>query len=165
MNTERLLDIIGWTFLSAAIVLLGLYERIPENIINGKSFYITYIIFGIGVSIITVQVIVKMKPDYSSNDALAGYLFGIVVVVLFSAAFCNMETAKDRTRLIQAIVVDKSMNIKYKTTYLKLNINEKIERFNPTKEDWSKIEKNDTIVLLVGHGNLGYDHIFEFLKK
>jgi len=170
MSTERLLDIIGYTFLSAAIVLLGFYGSPLENLINGKSFYIIYAILGTVLSLAVVQFILKVFPDYSNSDesrlsAISGYLIGIVAVFVFASAFYNIETAKDNKRLIEAVVIDKTKNIKYSTTYLRLNIYGKEERFNPSSEEWNQIEIDDTLVLNVGQGKLGYDYIFEFLKK
>jgi len=170
MSTERLLDIIGWSFLSAAIVLLRFYESQLHNIINAKSFYIIYGIMGVVLSFAIVKFILKVFPNYSNSDenrqsAIAGYFVGIVAVFVFASTFYNIETAKDNKRLVEAIVTDKSNNHNYTHTVIDLNIYGKEEEFDPPTKVWHQIEVDDTLVLKVGNGKLRYEYIFEFLNK
>ena len=168
MSVDRLLDIIGWTFLIAAITILKFFERSFENTVNGKSFVITYIIYGVLCSIGFMVLLYKTNRKYFDGgkeraSAVLSYFFGIVVVVLLLAASYNKDTARKNIRLVQAIVTGKSKNVTYSTTYLTLQIKDGKERFNPTNDEWNQISESDTLSLEVGKGNLGYDYIFNFL--
>jgi hypothetical protein len=140
-----------------------------ENIMKAKSFLLEYSFYGAILSTTILYLIYKTNPDYYKGDekrasAVLSYFFGVITLSVFGTAFYNFETAKENTTEIKAFVSDKSKNFRYGTTYLKLKIDSSEERFNPTHKEWEKIEENDTLLLTVGQGRLGYDHILTFTK-
>lgn len=170
MNTYKLLDYIGFTFLVATIVLLQFSERLLDNVIKAKSFLMEYAIYGTILSATTLILIYKTKPDYyiggeKRASAVLSYFFGVIFLFVFGSAYYNVETAKKNLKPIPAFVIDKSLNIRYKTPYLTLQIENRKERFQPKINEWNNIKEKDTILLTVGQGQLGYDYIFTFLTN
>ena len=168
MSVDRLLDLIAWTFLFTTITALKYFEALFENTVNGKSFVMYGAIYGVVCSVGFLFLLYKTNRKYFRGgekraSAILSYFFGIVVLTLLAAAVYNIKTARKDLRLVQAVVVNKSKNVSYGTTYLTLQLKDRKERFNPTKEEWNRINERDTLYLEVGKGSLGYDYIFNFL--
>lgn len=168
MKFKTLLNIIGITWMLAAIFLLYIYDDILENVVHGVSFSL---ILGFGGVLLVVLFIVYMwrnYPDYlvESNDfhkaALVGHLIGVVFVFMFTVAFYSVWSAKQNTYQKTYRVVKKMKNIKSKTYYLKLQMENREERFNPPYEVWDVVEEGDSILLTIGKSQLGYEHVLEF---
>ena len=167
MNTDKLLDYIGWTFLVATIILLRLSERLLDNVIKAKSFLFEFAIYGTILSATILLAIYKTNPDYYNGgekraSAVLSYFFGVIALFVFGSAYYNLETAKKNIKHLKAFVADKSLNVRYETPYLTLQLDDSEERFQPKRKEWDNIKENDTILLTVGHGQLGYDYIFAF---
>jgi hypothetical protein len=170
MNKHKLLDCIGWTFLVTTIVLLKLANRLLDNVINAKVFLFEFGIYGTILSAVILYVIYRTTPDYYKGgenraSALLSYFFGMIAIFVFGSACYNLETARKNIRSEKAYVSDKLMNVRYTTHYLILQLNDREEKFQPLKKEWDCVKKNDTILLTVGHGKLGYDYIFNFVPN
>lgn len=168
MSINNLLDYVGWTLLAATILLLGLSVRLVENIIKAKIFVLEYSLYGTILSATILFLIYKTNPNYfkggeKRGSAVLSYFFGVITLTVFGTAYYSFKTARENTTELKAFVTEKSKNIRYGTTFLKLKIDNNEERFNPTYKEWERIEENDTILLTVGHGQLGYGHILTFL--
>ena len=167
-RTDKILDVIAWIFLFVSIALLSTSGRILENIIHGNRFIIKFGLLGLIIAIIVLFVIYKTNKQYFQNEtnaresAILSYFFGIIVVTFFLCGFYNNYTAKQNQAYSEIVVADKAENIRYRTGYIKLAFNGKIERFDVKMNVWNKIEKNDTIGIVVGKGNLGYQYIIQF---
>jgi hypothetical protein len=167
MNSDKILDYIGWTLIIVTIILLRFSERLIDNIINSNSFLIEYLIYGVIISSLFLYFLFKINRDYFKGNekrasAVLSYFFGVIGIFLFSSAYLNFQSSKKNQEKIIGIVVNKSNNIKYKTNYVKLIIDKKEERFISNDKDWKTITENDTLILTVGHGFLGYKHILSF---
>ena len=142
MNIDTVLDYIGWAFLIATIILLKVAERLLDNIIEAKSFLIENLLYGLLFTLLIL--IYKLNPDYIKSgeekkaSAILSYFFGVIALFVFGSANYNLETAKRNTNIIKAFVSGKSKNFRYKTNYLKLDFNNRSERFQPTTKEWEK---------------------------
>ena len=169
MTFHKLLDAIGWTMLFTTILFFRFFGRSIDNMVYAKSFIVEYVILGAVCSALVLFLMYRTNKTYFSGgekrgSAILSYFFGIIAIVLFSATAYNTETAKRNQSTIGAVVIDKSKNSRYSTPYLTLKVGDKSERFSPKLEEWNKIEKGDSIHLVVGRGHLGYDYIFQFLN-
>lgn len=167
MNIDKLLDYIGWTFLVATILFLRISEQLLDNIIKAKSFLIEYALYGAFFSATVLFLFYKTNPNYYKGgekraSAILSYFFGVTALFVFGTTYYNFQTAKKNPRELKAYVSDKTKNFRYGTNYLILDFDNRTERFQPTKKEWEKIETNDTILLTVGQGQLGYEHILTF---
>jgi hypothetical protein len=168
MKIDKLLDYIGWTFLIATIIFLKVAERLLDNIIKAKSFLLEYSTYGLIFSATVLFLIYKLQPEYfrsketKRGSAVLSYFFGIIALFVFGMAYYNLETAKRNTKTSKALVLSKSKNFSSGTPYLKLDFDDRTERFQPTKKEWEKIVLNDTVILTTGLGQLGYQHILKF---
>jgi hypothetical protein len=167
MGIDKLLDYIGWTFLVATILLLRLAEKLLDNIIKSNSFLLAYSFYGLILSATVLFFIYRTNPGYFEGgekraSAVLSYFFGLIALFVFGAAYYNLETAKMNTRAVKAFVTEKSQNFRYKSAYLTIEIENRTERFQPMETEWVKIAENDTILLTVGRGQLGYEHILKF---
>lgn len=171
MNTDKLLDYIGWTFLISTLILLGVAERLLDNVIRAKSFLLEFSAYGLILSAINLFLIYRIRPKYFKSEeskrgsAVLSYFFGIIALFVFTTAYFNLETSKHNTRITHAIVREHYENYRYKTKYVLLDFDGRTERFQPTKNEWEKISVNDTITLTIGKGLFGYENILLFTKN
>jgi len=61
-----------------------------------------------------------------------------------------LETAKTNTKITKAFFSEKSQNFRYKSTYLKIKIENRLERFYSGKSEWDNISANDSILTTIG---------------
>ena len=171
MNIEKLIDYIGWTFLIVTIVLLKVAEQLLDNIIKANLFLMEYSAYGLILSLTVLYLIYKLQPDYFKSgetkrgSAVLSYFFGVVALFVLGSAKYNLETSRQNTTIINAYVIDHFENYRHKTKYVTLYIDGRTERFQPNKNEWEEISLNDSLILTVGYGQLGYQHIFQFSKK
>lgn len=164
---DKFLDYLAWMLLMTVILLLRFRERLLDNIIQANSFLWEYALYGLVFSFIFLFCIYKIRPNYYKGgkrraSAVLSFFFGVLLLFIFGTAYYNFQTAEKNKKTIHISVLDKFKNQRYNTPYLTLHINNKAERFQPTMEEWQKIQKNDSIYLSIGQGVLGYQHIFTF---
>ena len=168
MNSDKLLDYIGWTLLIIASILLGSFGKFIDNIIYAKSFILEFSIYSLIISSAILLLIYRFNPNYFKSEdekrgsAILSYFFGVAIIFLFWFCNYNINTANEELKKIKGIVVKKMKNTRYGTRYLKIKLGNKVERFQPNKKEWDLIYENDTIILLIGKGKLGYNYIFKF---
>lgn len=170
-KVDKILDIVAWGILFVSWLLLGFSGRILENIIHGKQFVLKFGLLGVFIAITVLFVIHKTNKQYLQSNsmkrgsAVLSYFFGIVIITFFSFGFYNYSMAEKNQVKLEAVVIDKFENVRYKTGYIELSFNGKKERFDVKRSVWEKINKNDTINIVVGKENLGYNYIFSFESR
>ena len=153
-----------------SVFIMKFFEQLIDNIIKAKSFVLEHSIYGILFSFTVLFIIHKMNPNYFKSEkekrgsAILSYIFGLTIIFMFSMGYFNIKTSKNNSKMIKAIVLKKSKNTRYGTKYLKLGINDRIERFQPNVKEWEAINERDTINLIVSKGKLGYQHILKFVN-
>lgn len=168
MKKEQLLDYLSWTFLLLSLALLTFTTRYVENIIRGKMFVLEYGLWGILFASLWMFFLYRTYQSYFKGgerraSAILSQYFSWVVLTLFLGAFYNYETGKKNTIVKKALVVEKSENAKTRTKYVHLIIgNNKRERFNPRSNEYRLMQADDSTLLLIGKGKLGYEFILAF---
>lgn len=163
----KLMEYIGWALLILTIILFKFADRLMDNIIRAKGFLLIYGFIGLMLSIGFIYLIQRKLPGFFSESTKRGrvgmgYLLGLWALFTFGAALYNMETGRENTREIRAVVVKKVENNTYRTKYVFLDMATHQERFQPEREQWAQLISGDTVALKVGRGNLGFDYIFQF---
>ncbi len=167
-NIVRIIDYISWIVLLSSILVLAISGKLIENIINETSFLKTYSFYGVLIALSVLLLIYIFFPVYFNSDeekrgsTVLSLFFGVTILYVFGAAYYNFKTAQTNKKSIKAFVIDKSKNIRYNNNYIKLSINNKIERFETNHKKWDSIQKNDTIMLILGKGKLKYNHVLDF---
>ena len=167
---DKILDYVGWLLLFAMILLLRFAQNIINNIIDTKSFMVEYGLIGALIASTFLFLVYKFNRNYFKGgekraSAVLSYFFGITFLTIFVTAYFDLKICKENQQLRKAFIVQKSTNIKYGSKILKLNINGKIEKFNPTVAEWNEIQENEIINLIVCRGVSGYEHILKFNAK
>lgn len=157
---------LSYAVLITAFLLSKYFLRALGNTIDAISFAFIYSAVGLLVTIVFLVLLYKWIPWYFKSGetrvvAIVRYFIGITGLVLGGAAYYNTASAKQQIASMNAVVIGKSHH-RYSNTYLNLLIENKEERFQPTNDEWSTIQVNDTLELEVGKGNLGYRCIFKF---
>lgn len=170
MNPDRLLEYLGWFFLLMAIVLFKFAGQLMENTIRSNSFLILYGSVGLGIAVLVVVLIYRLRPGFFKNSETRGrvglgYLLGIFAVLIFGFARINKETGMVNKHTIKALVLKKARNTMYGTTYVFLRIGSDEERFQPEKSQWELLYEGERIDLEVGRGIFGYRYIYNFLPE
>ena len=168
LTTDKIQDYISWMLLVATIMLLRFTGNFLENVVAGKKFALGYLFVGLLLASVITYCLYQWRPGYykSSNEtrgsAVAGLFFAIIFLTLFAATYINYETGKKKQYVKKVVLLEKSKNAMYGTLYAFLLINNKRERFAPSREEWNQMKESDSVEISLGKGTLKYEYIYRF---
>ncbi len=170
MQTAKLIDFCSWALLGVSILLLSFASRYIENILFGKQFVGEFFLLGLAISISLTVLLYKTKRDYFEGgeeraSAVLSLFFSSIILTIFLSAYYNYYSGKDNIYFKEAILTEKTTNVKTRTEYFTLQLDGRNERFNPKHQEFKSLNKGDTVMLTMGKGMAGYDFIYQFRKK
>lgn len=127
-----------------------------------------YLLYGTLLSSAILWLIYKYNRDYFDGggerraSAVLSYFFGVIGLFVFGSAYYNSVTAKAASRNVQAFVIKKIESGRPAIPKVLLQLTNHKEQFHPNWPEWRRMQPNNTVVLNVGRGKLGYDYIFSF---
>jgi hypothetical protein len=97
--------------------------------------------------------------------AILSQFFGIILCTIILSAYYTYHSGKQYIYYKEAVVIDKTKNIKTGTLYTDLLIDGRKERFSPGRKDFDRFSTGDTLLLAIGKGKTNYEYIYEFKVK
>jgi hypothetical protein len=163
-----------------APILLGLFIAFVAsefkhlgNTINDYKISREFGIYGLLFAIFIVILRYSFKPKENRKFSLSGLFSPLIVFPLLfisCVTFINRYKAEKETYPIESIITEKESEIDEKDKsdsqfWIYTNVRIYNEKFKVKSELWNKLQKNDTILLFMKKGNLGYDIVERIEKK
>lgn len=171
MRLSAFLDFLGIVLVVAAVVFLKFFGRILENVVDGVWYHVLLGIAGILLVVVYVRMIMSRIPDYFIDErnvrkaATVGHVIASVLVFVYLVTYFDQYYSRNDTYEKKVRVIKTMKNYKYKTLYMKVDMGDREERFNPEHQVWDAVEAGDSLVLVIGKGAFGYDHALEFQSQ
>ncbi|WP_418510267.1 hypothetical protein [Corallibacter sp.] len=177
-NKTNLKKLIKGTVL--APIILGLFVGFVgnefkhlENTINDSEIFREFGIYGLIFSIFIVILRYSFKPKESRKFSFSGLFASLIVFPLLfisCVTFINRYKAKKQLNPMESIVWEKESEIDEKDKndsqfWIFTNVGIHQEKLKIKPELWNKLQKNDTILLFLNNGNLGYEIVERIEKK
>jgi hypothetical protein len=148
----------------------GLLASQLENIVNGKKYLWNFIPISLMTAGSAIFIIYRLYPRYFINNEQRGTaIFALFMTIAFWTLIgfnlYNRETAKQNLRHEKKYIEEKSSNTMYGTPWVWFTFNGKRERFSPNQSEWKLLSENDSTILTIGKGELGYECIFGFTEN
>ena len=188
-NIIRLIDVLNGKksdlkkLIKATVIapmILGLFIGIVANelkhlgnTINSSEIFKEFGIYGLIFAIFIVLLRYRFKPKKSRSFSFSNLILSLIVFPLLfisCATFINRYQAEKEINPVVAIVNAKEseIDIKDKSSsqyWILTNVGTHNEKFNVKSELWNTLQKNDTILLIIKNGNLGYKIVERIEKK
>ena len=188
LNLIRLIDVlngkksnlkklINWTVIAPIIIgtFIGFVANEFKhlgNIINDSEIFKEFGLYGLIFAIFIVILKYSLKPKENRKFSFTGLLASLIVFPLLfisCVTFINRYKAEKELIPLESIVWEKESEIDEKDKsdsqfWISTNLGIYKEKFKVESELWNNLQKNDTILLFMEKGNLGYG-IVERIKK
>jgi uncharacterized protein YacL len=142
------------------------------NTINESEIFKEFGIYGL-IFAVFIVVLYSFKLKENREFSFSGLLFSLIVFPLLFisfATFINRHKAEKEIEPMESIVREKESKIDEKDKndsqyWIFVNVGIYKEKFKVESELWNNIQKNDTILLFMKNGNLGYEIVERIEKK
>ncbi len=143
------------------------------NTINDSEIFKEFGIYGLIFAVFIVILRYSFKPKENRKFSFSGLFSSIIVFPLLfisCVTFINRYKAEKETNPIESIVWEKESEIDEKDKndsqyWIFTNVGIYNEKFKVESELWNNLQKNDTILLFMEKGNLGYEIVERIEKK
>jgi hypothetical protein len=189
LNLIRLIDVlngkksnlkklINWTVIAPIIIVTFIGFVANEfkhlgNIINDSEIFKEFGLYGLIFAIFIVILKYSLKPKENRKFSFTGLLASLIVFPLLfisCVTFINRYKAEKELIPLESIVWEKESEIDEKDKsdsqfWISTNLGIYKEKFKVEFELWNNLQKNDTILLFMEKGNLGYGIVERIEKK
>jgi MFS family permease len=189
LNLIRLIDVlngkksnlkklINWTVIAPIIIgtFIGFVANEFKhlgNIINDSEIFKEFGLYGLIFAIFIVILKYSLKPKENRKFSFTGLLASLIVFPLLfisCVTFINRYKAEKELIPLESIVWEKESEIDEKDKsdsqfWISTNLGIYKEKFKVESELWNNLQKNDTILLFMEKGNLGYGIVERIEKK
>jgi uncharacterized protein YacL len=143
------------------------------NTINDSKIFKEFGIYGLIFAVFIVILRYSIKPKENRKFSFSGFFSALIVFPLLfisCVTFINRYKAEKETNAIESIVREKESEIEEKDKndsqyWIYTNVGIYNEKFKIESELWNNLQKNDTILLFMEKGNLGYEIVERIEKK
>lgn len=169
-SSKRTQNIIYYLMMCLFVVLLIPFKatgKLIENYLEWKPFIFDLLIYGGLISLIIAWVYYKKFPVVFNNRErgyyVVSWMFLVPFLMIFHAtAWYNHLSPSPVIKRESIAVNERSENYRHGNKYLFLTINNKKIRFEPPKHQFEKIKNEDTLLITVKKGALGYAYVDKF---
>jgi len=163
-----------------APVLAGLFVGIIAiefgylgNTINDSQIFKEFGIYGLCFAVFIVVLRYSFQPKEHRKFSFSGLFLSLIIFPLLfisCASFINRYKAEKKINPLESIVKKKESEIDEKDKndsqyWVFTNVGIYNEKFKVKSELWNNLQKNDTILLFMRNGNLGYEIVDRIEKK
>lgn len=163
-----------------APIILGLFIGFVANefkhlgnTINDSEIFKEFGIYGLIFAIFIVILRYNFKPKENRKFSFSGFFTSLIVFPLLfisCVTFINRYKAEKQVNPMESIVWEKESEIDEKDKndseyWIFTNVGIYNEKFKVESELWNNLQKNDTILLFIEKGNLGYEIVVRIEKK
>lgn len=143
------------------------------NTINDSEIFREFGIYGLIFAIFIVILRYSFKPKENRKFSFSGLFASLIVFPLLfisCVTFINRYKAEKHLNPMESIVWEKESEIDEKDKndsqfWIFTNVGIHQEKLKIKPELWNKLQKNDTILLFMNNGNLGYEIVERIEKK
>jgi len=143
------------------------------NTINDSEIFKEFGIYGLILAVFIVLLRYSFKPKENRKFSFTGFFASLVVVPLLLISCVNLINrykAEKQLNPMESIVWEKESEIDEKDQndsqyWIFTNVGIYNEKFKVESELWNNLQKNDTILLFMEKGNLGYEIVERIEKK
>ena len=169
-SPKRKQDIIYYLMMCLFVALFIPFEltgRLIENYIEWKPYIFDFLIYGGLISFLIAWVYYKKFQVIFSNKERGYYvvmwMFFVPLLMVFHAtAWFNHLSPSAVIKKERMTISDRGENYRHGNKYLFLTINNKKTRFELPKYQFEKIKNEDTLLITVKKGALGYAYVDKF---
>jgi hypothetical protein len=143
------------------------------NTVNQSTIFIEFGVYGLilAISIVILRYFIKSKGN--RKFSFSGLISSIIIfplLLISCVTFINRYKAEKELNHTESIVWEKESEIDEKDKndsqyWIFTNVGIYNEKFKVKYELWNKLQKNDTILLFMKKGNLGYEIVERIEKK
>ena len=169
-RAERQVHVASVVLLVITMMAMVPLSRYAENLVDKARFLVPMGAVGAVTAAFVGWMIKRMVPGYYQRNsearggAVLGLFFSIVVLVILGSAWIDRSSAMGRARLERYAVKDTGTNIRSGSNYLQLyrpGQGSENFRIKVRRKELEAIAGRDSVDLLVGIGDLGFEHVLE----
>ncbi len=143
------------------------------NTINNSEIFKEFGIYGLILAVFIVILRYRFKPKENRKFSFTGLFASLIVfplLLISCVTLINRYKAEKQLNPIESIVWKKESEIDEKDKidsqyWIFTNVGIYNEKFKVESELWNDLQKNDTILLFMQKGNLGYEILERIEKK
>jgi hypothetical protein len=167
-RAERIVHYASYVLLVLAMVLMKLFGRLLENVVEEGRFVLVMGGVGAALAAFVLWWIKRTMPGYYQRNsearagAILGLFFGITVLVMFGSAWVDRSSAEQRAHVARFAVKRIGTNIKTGSNYVHVFHPGQAEtdfRIQVRGKELEGMAGLDSIDLRVGAGDLGFEHV------
>lgn len=169
-RAERQVHVASYVLLIITMMGMVPLSRYAENIVDKARFLVPMGAVGAVTAAFVLWMIKRLVPGYYQRNsearggAVLGLFFSIVFLVVLGSAWIDRSSAFERARVQRFALKDTGTNIRTGSTYINLyrpGQRSKDFRIKVRGKELEAIAGRDSVDLLVGIGDLGFEHVLE----
>lgn len=169
-SSKRKQNITYYLMMSLFVLMLIPFKvtgKLIENYLEWKSYIFDLLVYGGLISFLIAWIYYKKFPVFFDKKErgyfVAVWMFFVPLLIIFhvTAWYNNLSPSPDLKKERMAIN-DRGENYRYRNKYLFLIINNKKTRFELSKQQFEKIKNEDSLLITVKKGALGYAYVDKF---
>lgn len=169
-SSKRKQNITYYLMMSLFVLMLIPFKvtgNLIENYLEWKPYIFDLLVYGVPISLFIAWTYYKKFPVVFDKKErgyfVAVWMFFVPLLIIFHAtAWYNHLSPSPVIKKERMAINDRGENYRYRNKYLFLIINNKKTRFELPKHQFEKIKNEDSLLITVKKGALGYAYVDKF---